>query len=70
MRLNSPIFIRAIKIMQDAHVLLPDALIVLAIVIASRLGDFCSEATIRRFTYLAALLSSTAAGVWFAIRNR
>ena len=55
--------------MQDAHVLLPDALIVLAIVIASRLGDFCSEATIRRLTYLAALLSSTAAGVWFAIQS-
>ncbi|WP_429344718.1 NADH-quinone oxidoreductase subunit NuoN [Paraburkholderia sp. GAS42] len=55
--------------MQDAHVLLPDALVVLAIVIASRLGDFCSEATIRRLTYLVALLSSTAAGVWFAIQS-
>ena len=55
--------------MQDAHVLLPDALVVLAIVIASRLGDFCSEATNRRLTYLVALLSSTAAGVWFAIQS-
>jgi NADH-quinone oxidoreductase subunit N len=55
--------------MQDAHVLLPDALVVLAITIASRLGDFCSEATNRRLTYLVALLSSTAAGVWFAIQS-
>jgi NADH-quinone oxidoreductase subunit N len=60
---------RAIKIMQDAHVLLPDALVVLAIVIASRLGDFCSEATNWRLTYLVALLSSAAAGVWFAIQS-
>ncbi|SAL02353.1 NADH dehydrogenase subunit N [Caballeronia arationis] len=54
--------------MQNAHVLLPDALVVLAIVIASRLGDFCSEASNRRLTYFAALLSSTAAGVGFAIQ--
>ena len=55
--------------MKDAHVLLPDALVVLAIVIASRLGDFCSEATNRRLTYLVALLSSTVAGVWFVVQS-
>ncbi|KAG8152928.1 NADH-quinone oxidoreductase subunit NuoN [Burkholderia catarinensis] len=56
--------------MQNApmHVLLPDALVVLAIVIASRVGDFSSEATNRRLTYLIALLSSTASGVWFAVQ--
>jgi hypothetical protein len=58
---------RAITIMQNAHVLLPDALVVLAIVIASRLGDFCSEAMNRRLTYLIALLSSIAACMGFAI---
>ncbi|RKE39447.1 NADH dehydrogenase subunit N [Paraburkholderia sp. BL23I1N1] len=55
--------------MQNAHMLLPDALVVLGFVIASRLGDFCSEATNRRLTYLIAVLSSTAAGVWFAIQS-
>ncbi|SOE99942.1 NADH dehydrogenase subunit N [Burkholderia sp. OK233] len=55
--------------MQAAHVLLPDALVVFAIVIASRVGDFCSEATNRRLTYLIALLSSAAACVGFAIQS-
>ncbi|TDY19908.1 NADH dehydrogenase subunit N [Paraburkholderia sp. BL6665CI2N2] len=55
--------------MQNAHILLPDALVVLGFVIASRVGDFCSEATNRRLTYLIALVSSTAAGVWFAIQS-
>jgi NADH-quinone oxidoreductase subunit N len=57
--------------MQNApiNVLLPDALVVLAIVIGTRVGDFCSEAMNRRLTYLIALLSSTAAGVSFAIQS-
>ncbi|MGV2287947.1 NADH-quinone oxidoreductase subunit NuoN [Trinickia sp. YCB016] len=57
--------------MQSApmHVLFPDGLIVLAIVIGSRTGDFWSEATNRRLTYLIALWSSTAAGVAFALQS-
>ena len=57
--------------MQSApiYVLFPDAVIVLAIVIASRLGDVFSEATMRRLTYRVALLSSTAAAVMFAVRS-
>ncbi|TCG06794.1 NADH-quinone oxidoreductase subunit N [Paraburkholderia steynii] len=57
--------------MQNApvYVLLPDALVVLAIVVASRVGDFCSDATTRRLIYLIALVSSTAAGVLFAIQS-
>jgi NADH-quinone oxidoreductase subunit N len=59
------------EFMQNAPivVLLPDALVVLGFVIASRLGDFCSEAMNRRLTYLIALLSATAAGVLFAIQS-
>jgi NADH-quinone oxidoreductase subunit N len=51
------------------HVLLPDALVVLAIVVISRLGDVCAEATVRRLNYLVALLSSSAAAVWFVIQS-
>ncbi|CAD6553216.1 NADH-quinone oxidoreductase subunit N [Paraburkholderia kirstenboschensis] len=57
--------------MQSApmYVLLPDAVVALSIVIASRLGDICSEATTRQLTYLMALLSSTVAGVLFVIQS-
>jgi NADH-quinone oxidoreductase subunit N len=53
----------------SVYVLFPDALVVLAIVIASRVGDFCSDATTRRLIYLIALVSSTTAGVLFALQS-
>jgi NADH-quinone oxidoreductase subunit N len=57
--------------MQSApmYVLFPDAVVVFSIVIASRLGDICSEATTRQLTYLMALVSSTVAGVLFVIQS-
>ncbi len=55
--------------MQNAPmtVLLPDALVMLAIIVAW-LNDTFAGAAGRRLTYLIAVLSSVAAGVWFALQ--
>ncbi|WP_323121596.1 NADH-quinone oxidoreductase subunit NuoN [Burkholderia alba] len=46
--------------------LLPDAIVMLSIVVASRVGDFTSAEMNRRIIYWIAIISSTVAGVWFA----
>lgn len=55
--------------MQNApmNALLPDALVMLAIILAW-INDTISGESGRRLTYLIAVLSSVVAGVWFAVR--